>query len=268
MPTTAPIQRTVFKARAVLAAERIDLKAWRTAGTLATNPLAAEVRGGGVAVLFRYGVVVFFDVAAMEEIGFLSQLGAFTANPYPVPETEEVEVRIDPQARDTAQGGIVTLEDASLERLQLIADVLSKSVLLALYESRVAGEFDRIEPLAIELERSGRIAGNTKDLLKKIGAMVLVEQRMVGRAAITDKPEILWDYPALEGLFGRLEDEYEIIPRHAALERKLNLISRTTHTLLEMLGSRHSLRVEWYIVILIVVEILLTLYELFFHRQP
>jgi uncharacterized Rmd1/YagE family protein len=37
-------------------------------------------------------------------------------------------------------------------------------------------------------------------------------------------------------------------------------------TLLEMLGSRHSLRVEWYIVILIVVEILLTLYELFLHR--
>ena len=69
----------------------------------------------------------------------------------------------------------------------------------------------------------------------------------------------------MEGLFGRLQDEYEIIERHAALERKLNLISSTVQTLLEMLGSRHSLRVEWYIVILIVVEILLTLYELFLH---
>jgi uncharacterized Rmd1/YagE family protein len=33
-------------------------------------------------------------------------------------------------------------------------------------------------------------------------------------------------------------------------------------TQLELLQSKHSLRVEWYIVILIV-EILLTLYELF-----
>jgi uncharacterized Rmd1/YagE family protein len=32
-----------------------------------------------------------------------------------------------------------------------------------------------------------------------------------------------------------------------------------------MLSRRHSLRVEWYIVFLIVVEILLTLYELFVH---
>ena len=35
------------------------------------------------------------------------------------------------------------------------------------------------------------------------------------------------------------------------------------HTVLELLSSKHSLRVEWYIVILIVLEILLTLYQLF-----
>jgi uncharacterized Rmd1/YagE family protein len=260
------IQRTEFNARAVLFAERIDLRGLSGAATLATNPLALEVKGGGIAVLFRYGVVVCFDVAAMEEIAFLDRLGGFASAPYASPETEEVRVRIEAQAREgSVQGGAVVLEDASLERLQVIADVLSKSVLLALYESQVASEFDRIEPLAAELERSGRIPGQTRALLSKIGAMLLVSQRMVGRAAITEKPELLWDHPALEGLFGRLEDEYEIIERHGALERKLNLISNTVQTLLEMLGSRHSLRVEWYIVILIVVEILLTLYELFVH---
>jgi uncharacterized Rmd1/YagE family protein len=31
----------------------------------------------------------------------------------------------------------------------------------------------------------------------------------------------------------------------------------------DLLSTRHSLRVEWYIVILIVFEILLTLYEMF-----
>jgi len=83
-----------------------------------------------------------------------------------------------------------------------------------------------------------------------------------GRAEMAEKPEILWDNPALEGLFARLEDEFEIRERHAAIERKLNLISRTTHTVLELVSSKHSLRVEWYILILF--EILLTLYQLFF----
>ena len=47
------------------------------------------------------------------------------------------------------------------------------------------------------------------------------------------------------------------------LDRKLEVIGDTAETLLGLLQDRHSLRVEWYIVLLIVVEILLTLYELF-----
>jgi uncharacterized Rmd1/YagE family protein len=80
--------------------------------------------------------------------------------------------------------------------------------------------------------------------------MLLVEQRMVGRAEIADKPEVLWEHPQLEGLFARLQDEFEIDERHTVLERKLNLVSRTAHTVLELLSSKHSLRVEWYIVML------------------
>jgi uncharacterized Rmd1/YagE family protein len=263
MTVPSPIVEKAFKARAMLVGERIDLKAWSTADTLATNPLTVKVKGGGVATLHRYGVVVFFDVSPMEEVAFLRSLRPLAANPYPTPETEELEVHIEPGGREGVVGGVVLLEDAAVERLQVIADVLSKSVLLSLYESKVAGEFDRIEPLAVELDRSGRIRGHTKDLLKNIGSMLLVEQRMVGRAEITEKPEVLWDNSALEGLFARLEDEFEIRERHTALERKLNLISRTAHTLVELLSSKHALRVEWYIVILIVFEILLTVYQLF-----
>jgi len=263
MTIPSSIEQKAFKARAMLMGERIDLKAWSTADTLATNPLTVKVKGGGVATLHRYGVVVFFDVSPMEEVAFLRSLRPLAANPYPTPETEELEVHIEPGGREGVVGGVVLLEDAAVERLQVIADVLSKSVLLSLYESKVAGEFDRIEPLAVELDRSGGIRGHTKDLLKNIGSMLLVEQRMVGRAEITEKPEVLWDNSALEGLFARLEDEFEIRERHTALERKLNLISRTAHTLVELLSSKHSLRVEWYIVILIVFEIMLTVYQLF-----
>jgi uncharacterized Rmd1/YagE family protein len=87
---------------------------------------------------------------------------------------------------------------------------------------------------------------------------------MVGRVAVGEKPELLWDQPALEGLYLRLEDEFELRERQEALERKLGVISRTAETLLELIQSRHALRVEWYIVALIVAEVLLTLYEMFF----
>lgn len=258
-----PIEETTFKARAILLGERLDLRPWRVADALTTNPLMVRVKGGGAVVLYRYGVAVFFGVHAAEEMGFLSHLEPFVYNAYAEPETEELEVRVEQVDRGSLIGGVVLLPDADVQRLQVLADVLSKSVLLSLYERKVAGDFDRIEPLAADLGRSGRVPRHSRELLKMIGSMLLVEQRMVGRAEIADKPEILWDNPSLEALYVKVEDEFEITTRHAALERKLNLISQAAQTVVQLLSSKHSLRVEWYIVILIVVEIMLTLYEMF-----
>jgi uncharacterized Rmd1/YagE family protein len=87
-----------------------------------------------------------------------------------------------------------------------------------------------------------------------------MEDRMVGRAQIADKPELLWDHPRLEGLNALLEDEFEIHERLSALDRKVELAARTERTLIDLMGARHALRVEWYIVALIAFEIGLTLY--------
>ena len=263
MTADFPIHAKVFKARAVLVGERIDLKAWSTAHSLANNPLTVEVKGSGVATLYRYGVVVFFNVLPAEEMSFLAQLRPVLSKPYATPEIEELEIHIEPGSPESVNGGVAFIENTAVGRLQVISDVLSKSALLSLYEKKVDSEFDRIEPFATEMDRSGYLPGQSKELRKKVGAMLLVEQRMVGRAAITEKPDILWDNPGLEGLFVRLEGEFEIKERHTAIDRKLSLISSTVHTVLELVSSKHSLRVEWYIVILILFEILLTLYQLF-----
>lgn len=264
MANILSISQTRFKARAMVVGERIDLKAFGTIDSLAANPLTVSVQGGGAATLFRFGVVVFFAVSAIEEMAFLRNLRPIIAGPSASPKVEELVVQLEPGTKEFVKANVVLLEEAAVERLQVIADVLSKSAVLSLYEDQVAGEFDRAEQLAAELARSGRIPGKGKEFLKKIGALLLVEQRMVGRAEITEKPEILWENPQLEGLFARLEDEFELRERHGAIERKLGLISQTSRTLLELLASRHMLRVEWYIVILILVEIMLSSYEMFF----
>lgn len=265
LPARSPQLGAAFTARAILLGERLDLRSWSAADALATNPLTVSVHGGGAAALYRFGVAVFFGISAAEEVSFLRQLEPCVVNRDPAPETESLPVRVEAGVKEGLVGGELYLDEPTLPRLQVIADVLSKSALLSLYERKVAGEFDRIEPLAAELDRSGRIRSRGADLQKMIGSMLLVESRMVGRAAISDKPEILWDHPELEALFAKVEDEFEIRLRDAALERKLNLIARTAQTVAQMLTAKHSLRVEWYIVILIVVEILLTLYELFLH---
>ena len=249
-----------FRARALLLAARFELRNWPVGETLARAPLALQLAGGGIAVLFRYGVAVLFDASGESEAELRERLVALAEHRYEAVEAEELQVRVDPLRPEGLQEGTLLVQASSLERLQLIAEALAKSTLLAHYEARLAADFDRIEPLALELGRRGRIRGGTRDHLRQIGALLLIESRMVGRAEIGDKPELLWDHPELEGLNALLEDEFEIHERLAALDRKLELAARTERTLVELISTRHALRVEWYIVGLIVLEILLTLY--------
>jgi uncharacterized Rmd1/YagE family protein len=78
---------------------------------------------------------------------------------------------------------------------------------------------------------------------------------------------VLWDRPGLERLYARLADEYELKERSQAIDRKLTLVSDTVRTLLDLVQDQRSVRLEWYIIGLIFIEILLSGYELIFRTH-
>ncbi len=243
--------------------QRLDLRAFEHFEQLASGPLAVRAGASGVAVLFRYGVVVFFGLSAAEAVGFLEDIRRLIIDPIEEPETEEVVLAIQEGGNEGVEASRIRLQSANIQRLQLVADVLAKSVVLAHYEITIGGQFDQIEPLATNLQQAGRTGHKGRELLKYIGDMLTIESKMVGRVGVSEKPELLWEFPELERLYGRLGDEYELEERHTALDRKLMLISRTAETLSGILQNQRSLRVEWYIVILIVLEIVITLVDKF-----
>lgn len=251
-----------LKARALLLGDRLDLRLFKLADCLATTPLTLQVNAeGGVAVLFRYGVAVLFGVSEQDEIRFLDTLKPLLTNPYQTPEIEEMDIHAG-RSSIGVQSGAVSLDVVSLEKLQIIADALSKNLVLTLYEKKVASEFDKIEPLAQELATHGRVSADTKKLLSKIGSMLLIEHRMVGRAEIGDKPETLWDNPHLEGLYASMADEFELKERQSALDRKLGLISDTAQTLADVWDNKQLHKLEWYVIVLILFEIIISLIEM------
>ena len=258
---------TVLTARAVLLGERIDLRGFDSAQRLATNPLVVRAGDGQYVALFRYGAAVFFDINPLQEVAFLEQLAPFVRESYAKRETEDVRLHVDLAADEQVVSGEIVLHELDVEGLQVVADVLAKSVVLGYYEATLAGVFDAVEPFAARLSQGGRTIPKGKDLLRYVGDTLLIQHKMVGRVEVGEKPDVIWERPELNRLFARLEDEFELAERRLALERKLDLISRTVGTLLDLLQSRRSLRVEWYIVVLIVFEIFLTLYQMFLGRR-
>jgi uncharacterized Rmd1/YagE family protein len=262
-PHPSGVRQIASRARAVLLGDRLDLKPLRDTEQLAAQPLTIAVAEQGIAVLFRYGAVVLFDTPPLAEVEFLRQIKPYVIDPFKEPELESLDICVAHDGKEGFEKNRLIVQDTSIERLQVIADALAKSVALAEYERRVAATFDRIEPLAVGLETGKGLDSGASELVRHIGRNLLVMTRMVGRVEVGEKPETLWDRPDLERLYLRLEDEYELRERQLALERKLDVIGRTVETVLDLLQTRRSLRVEWYIVILIVVEIFLSLYEMF-----
>lgn len=249
--------------RALCIGERIDLRAFDATAKYAVAPLTVTAGARGVAVMFRYGVVVLYNVAPIEEAALLEQLAPLVAQRYDTPEIEEAVIEVEPARAERGDAGVVNLSCYDPDRLQTVADVLAKSVVLAFYEKTINRVFEAIESLAEDLTRTGTSRRSSKELLRHIGGTLLIQTKTVWRVEVTDKPEALWERPDLEILYTRLIDEYELAERHVALERKFELITRTASTALELLHNNRSLRVEWYIVALIVIEIFLSLYEMF-----
>ena len=266
-----------FQAQAVLAGSGIDLAALGSTDRTGGAPLVVELIGtltggglagstavaGGRAVLFRYGAVVFFDASPAGITDYLRQIGPQIRQPLPPAEreTEVLEIRLDAAGKDAIEGNALVLAEATLEKLQLVADIMAKSVSLAHHERNIERQFERIEPFAVNLDHWGRGGRAARELLQHLGGALLAEHRVVAGARVDDSPELLWDHPELERFWARLRDEFEIRERFSALHGKLALISRTAETALELMQNRRSLRVEWAIVGLIVFEIALTLVQ-------
>jgi len=253
----------LISVQAFLLGERLDTRRLEGPAPLATAPAAVSIPGGGIAVLFRYGVAVLFGAPRGATDRFLASLDPFVTEPLPVPEQEEAQLVIQADAdQHVDAAGNIVLRERTIERVQLVADVLAKSLMLAHYEIRIAAAFDRIEPLAATLRKKGRTGARSRELLHQIGNVLAMQQKMVGRVETGEKPELLWEHPELERLYMRLADEYELRERDRALDRKLDVISRTAETLLGLVQTRSSMRVEWYIVLLIVAELVLAGYSL------
>lgn len=254
---------TRLRAHAHLVGGRVTLRELAPWETAATSPLTLPGRGGGYFVVLRFGALVAIGADPEETAELLARLRALAVEPEHVTMDETADIRLDAEGQEgVLPEGDIRLRGLDTGRAQVIANILAKSAALAHYEERVAAVFDQVEALAAQL-RDATVPASGKVLLRQIGETLLIRTRMVGRVEVGEKPEITWDDPELDRLYGRLALEYELADRDRALSRKLSLISEVAGTYLELLDTRKSVRLEWYIIVLIAVEIVLILWEYF-----
>lgn len=250
------------RVHAFLLSDRIDVSNFEHESVISTAPLTYKFGDGGLVTLFRYGVVVTSCLSPEAEDQVIRSLRPRLLRPVNPPEEETLLIELNVDKDELiSPGGPLTLRALKPEQLVVIADALSKSVVLARDEREVAKVFDIVEPSVRQLADDGWIGARRRVILKHIGNALLVQQRLSGRVAVTEKPDVVWDRPDLDRLYGRLEDEYELKERAEVLSRKLTVISDTAEILTDIIDTKRSFRLEIIVVILIAVEIAVAAYQ-------
>lgn len=252
---------------AVLIGVDINLKALTTRSSTRKEPILVRLSEKSLAMIYPYGAIVFFNATTASTVGLITRCQHFATKLFSTPETEQFTVIIRPTEVEGIVKNKVSIKKISKEHLEIIGDALAKSVIIEYHENRIGNLFDKVEPIAKSLKEKGKLGHQANDLLKHIGASLVMTQEMVGKVEVTEKPLVLWEHFELEPLHKQLVDDLEILERQRTLERKLELISHTAQISLEVLQQHHSYRLEWYIIALIAFEIVLQLYDMFFRYK-
>src|SRR5262249_28768280 len=134
-----PIAKTAFPVCALYVGERIDLRSFaKSPRVMAQQPVTLPLDGNSMVMLYRFGAAVFLDSVAADQTRFISTLGSLIEQPYKRPESEEVSICVSAEKKEGMEDGTtVILREASVERLQIVAAALGKSVALAQYETDI-----------------------------------------------------------------------------------------------------------------------------------
>ncbi len=266
MPTQEVSIRPVqeMSVRALLLGEGLDLKGLERQDAFSTNPLAFKTASNGTAMLFKFGAVVFFNMTPIEEDDMVHGLARRVIQPLDEREIETASIAISPEEDPfLSSSGAIRLRKAGDEPLLLVGEALAVSVALAYDERRIAAAFEKIEPVAASLMKRRLPSGPRGGMLEQIGEALIIQKRLASRVDLDAKPDVLWDHPELERLWAKLVDEYDLMARARAVERKLVVIRETADTITDLISTRTSHQLEIYIIILIALELALALWDRF-----
>jgi uncharacterized Rmd1/YagE family protein len=242
---------------------QIDLKAFSAAHphhvVLNSNPLILELGKESYVYLSRFGGVVFWNGSIglihqiHDELRRLPGLG-----------------RLEEQARDTLLVRVGSAEDAvgfsevnlrglTLEKLSIVSLALAQSVALDHFEAAVSQAMARFQPVVQALGREGKLMVPHRELLRIVGFAMEVRAVVLDNLTLFDDPPETWESEALAHLDGALFDQFDLEERLGAIREKLAYLQDTGATFLGLLDTRKNHRLEWVIILLILVEILLVI---------
>lgn len=157
----------------------------------------------------------------------------------------------------------ITLESQDNLLKLSFAYAFTQSVKLESFESIVDNTIKETRHIPEELAKFGKIALPARKISQQIGELFMIRSSITFHSDLLDLPEFFWRLPKYEPYYHMASKYMDITARLDVLNRRLDIIHELYGVLSEEFKHQKSMKLELYIVILIVVEVVLSSFHLF-----
>lgn len=210
-------------------------------------------------LLLNFGVVVFANFSQGDINGVLKHLIPSTRKPlknqiqetYHILESDSLQFEFDSLKLPIVNASVI--KNAMFNMAQSVAlDAYAQDAELLLIE---------IRQFASALEQTGKLDISKKNMRKFLGRALNVKNNVTENLYIFDEPESVWDDEYLDCVNAGLVKFFNLRARFREIESTFKVIEDNLNVLMTLSHHKESSRLEWIIIILILVEILYFAFE-------
>ncbi|KAI1706467.1 putative ACR, yagE family domain-containing protein [Ditylenchus destructor] len=226
--------------------------------------------------VFSDGVVVFWNVGQGEQDMVLASLREYQTDAYSMALSMEEAEKMPFNFVTSAKSGVkkdkiqlsaaedVTSNKSVLERYAF-SHAIATSVKISVWESELNDQAEPLADIGKDLER-GNITWKRKKVLQKIGEFGGLRHSINLTDLLSD--DFYWDRPELERHYRQTCSYFTIRRRLDMMDKRLDYCEQLLGVVDNVLAHRHSARLEWLIIWLIVIEVIFDAYHFYDHDKP
>ncbi len=212
---------------------------------------------GGYVYIFRYGIVSFFGFDEASIAATTEEIKPFCQGWQQSELTEEIDIELlSGNAKPKVTNNKIILPESDIEAMRLTLLHLSQSVALDYFSGLSEQIMKETRQHTNHLELFGKLDLGGKKLKKHIGRVLNINNQISENLYIFDSHEVAWEDEDLDRLDKNLKQIFDLKERYRTIKEQGYIIKENLSLFKDIMDHRESSRLEWIIIILILVEVM------------
>jgi uncharacterized Rmd1/YagE family protein len=204
--------------------------------------------------IFHYGMVSFFNMTNDEIDEVFEQIKPFCDEYLSEKSSEAINVLVEENTLKV-QFEDVVLPELNSEMIRLVMLNASQSVALNRYAEITESLLVETNVHTTYLENKGKLDISGNKLKRFIGKVLNIKNKISENLYIFDSPDSTWEDEQLNRLNSELKNTFDLKDRYQLIHDRIDIIKENLDLFKDIMDHKESSRLEWIIIILIVIEV-------------